>query len=181
MTLISPDLSGISDGQTIDATDVSNPFNTIINDYNGNITNDNISSSAGLDPLKMPSTVKLVNRQDNNSSNGTVSTQRICMGWGWKLGDGTTAMTKAVTFPITYDSDPLVFISYAGQEVGSDPTAIGDLSSQSGWVIADTSAITTTGFTAGLSRTPKGDGTTQSFGNTVRFGFTWLAIGTKAS
>lgn len=44
MSLIS--YSNISDGTTIDASDVNNPMNTIFNDYNGNIDSNNLASNA---------------------------------------------------------------------------------------------------------------------------------------
>jgi len=42
-----------SDGDTIDAADYNTPINTIVNDYNGNITNANISASAAIDGTKL--------------------------------------------------------------------------------------------------------------------------------
>ena len=44
MGLIS--ISAISDGETIDATDVNTPLNTIVDDYNGNIDSNNLASNA---------------------------------------------------------------------------------------------------------------------------------------
>jgi len=45
MGLITPDLSGLVDGQTADASDVKNPLNTIINEFNGNISANNIANN----------------------------------------------------------------------------------------------------------------------------------------
>lgn len=44
MSLIT--ISNISDNTTIDASDVNNPLNTIVNDYNGNITSANLANNA---------------------------------------------------------------------------------------------------------------------------------------
>lgn len=46
-------LSLPSDGQTIDASDVNNPFNTIANEINGNLSNANIASNAAIDRSKI--------------------------------------------------------------------------------------------------------------------------------
>lgn len=48
MSLIQLDLSGIVDGAVAEAADLTNAFGIIVNDYNGNITNDNIAASAGI-------------------------------------------------------------------------------------------------------------------------------------
>lgn len=53
MSLITPDLSGIVDGATADAVDFTNPINAIVNDYNGNIDNDNIASTAAISQSKI--------------------------------------------------------------------------------------------------------------------------------
>jgi hypothetical protein len=53
MSLIDPDLSGIVDGQTGDAVDWTNPINTIVNEINGGLSNDNISSSAAISLSKL--------------------------------------------------------------------------------------------------------------------------------
>lgn len=42
-----------NDGENIDASDVNNPFNTLANEFNGNIDNDNIKSAAGISGSKL--------------------------------------------------------------------------------------------------------------------------------
>lgn len=51
MAIISP--AQISDGTTIDAADVNNPINTIANEFNGNIDNNNIKTAAAIDGSKI--------------------------------------------------------------------------------------------------------------------------------
>lgn len=51
MSIVSPAQS--ADGQTINASNINNPVNTIANDYNGNITNANVSASAAIDGSKL--------------------------------------------------------------------------------------------------------------------------------
>lgn len=55
MATISPDLSGIVDGAVGDAADWVNPFNTIINEFNGNISNANVATAAAIDVSKLAS------------------------------------------------------------------------------------------------------------------------------
>tara|TARA_R110000868_G_scaffold267_2_gene2323 strand:+ start:6875 stop:7534 length:660 start_codon:yes stop_codon:yes gene_type:complete len=54
MAIISP--AQISDGTTIDAEDVNNPINTIANEFNGNIDNNNIKTAAAIDGAKLADT-----------------------------------------------------------------------------------------------------------------------------
>lgn len=42
-----------NDGENIDAADVNNPLNTLANEFNGNIDNDNIKSAAGISGSKL--------------------------------------------------------------------------------------------------------------------------------
>ena len=51
MAIISP--AQITDGTTIDAADVNNPINTIANEFNGNIDNNNIKTAAAIDGSKI--------------------------------------------------------------------------------------------------------------------------------
>lgn len=46
-------VTNISDGTTIDAADVNNQINTIVNEFNGNIDNANIKSGAAIDGSKL--------------------------------------------------------------------------------------------------------------------------------
>lgn len=46
MGTITPDLSGITDGQVADAADITTPLNTIINEINGNLDTNNLASGA---------------------------------------------------------------------------------------------------------------------------------------
>jgi len=71
MSLITPDLSGIVDGATADAADFTNPFNTIIDDYNGNITNDNIASTAAIAHSKLASPAWTTYAPSLTSSSGS--------------------------------------------------------------------------------------------------------------
>jgi hypothetical protein len=78
MALITPDLSGIVDGAVADAVDITNPLNTIINDYNGNIDNSNIAAAANISFSKL------------DTSAFTASTPTI------QKSDGTTSLTASI-------------------------------------------------------------------------------------
>lgn len=43
----------VSDGESIDASDLNSPINTIANEINGNLDNDNIDASAAIDASKL--------------------------------------------------------------------------------------------------------------------------------
>lgn len=45
-----------SDGQTIDASDINTPINTILAEFNGNIDNDNVKSGANISGTKLADT-----------------------------------------------------------------------------------------------------------------------------
>lgn len=82
MGLITPDLSGLVDGQTADASDVKNPLNTIINEFNGNISSNNFSYYQVMGTIYPIGTVY---------TNATVSTNPAALlGFGtWvSIGDG---------------------------------------------------------------------------------------------
>lgn len=68
MALVSP--QQVSDGTSIVASNVNNPVNTIANDYNGNITDANISASAAISGSKIATasipTTTLINDWQTN-------------------------------------------------------------------------------------------------------------------
>lgn len=129
-----------------------------------------------IDMSSMPSTPKLVNRQDD-TTNGAVSNQLIQTGWGWVIGGNSITATEAVTFPVAFDSAPIVIVTQHGYKADSNPAAIGELTgvfnAQS--VVLSANTVTATGFNA---RVTSDTGTTIA--NNIRIGYTWIAIGTKA-
>ena len=56
MGTINPDLSGIVDGEVADASDFTTPINTITDEINGSIDNDNIKAAAGIVQSKITTT-----------------------------------------------------------------------------------------------------------------------------
>lgn len=90
-------------------------------------------------------------------------------GWTFiRSSNGTSSLTKSITFPTAFSSAPIV----VGQQLGiysnaSDPTAISDFVSALGVASAVVEDITTTGFTL---RTADFAGSTN-----YCFGFAWMA------
>lgn len=70
MTLITQTL--ISDGTTIDASDVNTPISTIYNDYNGNITNANIAANAAIAGSKLGTGTAGVGNANLNQTAGNI-------------------------------------------------------------------------------------------------------------
>mgnify|MGYP006921408599 CR=1 FL=1 len=128
-----------------------------------------------------PNLSKLINRQDN-TTDSVVSNQLIQFGWGWKLGDGANRlMSESVTFPVAYDVAPIVLISSIGGKSGSDPSAITDSAiTTTGVYNATCGDITTTTFSAVISRVSVDGNDPGVLSNTFRYCYSWIAIGTKA-
>lgn len=93
MGLVSPAQS--ADGQTIEAADINNPINTIANEFNGNIDNDNIKAAAGIAGTKIA---------DGAITNAKLATTSGEIGASWltwsptwtnfTLGNGTVDYAK---------------------------------------------------------------------------------------
>lgn len=66
-------LSLPSDGQTVDAADVNTPFNTIAAEFNGNIDNDNIKSSAAISGTKLGALTTPLSVLDANGRGGWIA------------------------------------------------------------------------------------------------------------
>lgn len=95
-------------------------------------------------------------------------------GWGFITGAGAAVQqSDSVSFGVTFDSKPIVLVSYIGAKA-SDPSDVGDFTiaqSMNSYPIT----ITTTGFTVEMSTVYSGDG---NLINNRRYGYTWIAIGT---
>jgi hypothetical protein len=120
MALINPDMSGIVDGAVGDAADWKTPMNTIINEINGGLDNDNIASDAAIALSKLASdaattyTPTWIGSVSNPSlGNGTLTAYYIKVGrvvhFLIKLTMGSTTTfgsgTYDFTLPLTASSD----------------------------------------------------------------------------
>lgn len=112
-----------------------------------------------------------ITRQDD-TTNSTSYQNVIVTGWGWILGNNTTAyLSETVNFGVTFASAPIVICSALGYRDTTNPSAIGDLTE---WdqMIGSAGSVTTTTFVAQLSTRQNG-----AIANTRRVGYSWIAIG----
>ena len=111
-----------------------------------------------------------VKRQDNTTNSDT--SVKVLSGWGYIQSlNGTTGLSKTVTFGVTFATPPVVVVTNIGLLNGSNPDSIDDFNSYSAQFTA-ANAITTTGFNARIQDV------VSSANN--RFGFSWIAIGVVA-
>jgi len=61
-----------SDGDTIDVVDYNTPITTIVNEFNGGISNDNISATAGISGTKLGAGTSGVGNDNLNTTAGDV-------------------------------------------------------------------------------------------------------------
>lgn len=113
---------------------------------------------------------------NNNSISSTLDAKiQFQAGWAQELGNNTTSMTAAVTFPTPFTTVLGIITQLNAVKATTPATSILDLNAvyntggQTFTVSAGT--MTTSGFTANLSRS------TNNFGSTTYYGFSWLAWG----
>lgn len=178
-----------SDGSTAEVSDYNTPINTIKDEFNGNIDNDNIKSNAGIAGSKLAdsavTTAKIaddaitgakissykVNVQAK-TTNSVNSSAKIQTGWGQILGAGTAFVTITVTFPVAFTSAPnsIVLSCIGYKSGGTAATDITQFNSRIGNVVLEAINITSTNFLAVMSVT---SGTMGA----AYHGFSWTAIG----
>lgn len=183
--------TAITDGSTIDASDVNTPLNTIYDDYNGGIDSNNLADNAvttakitdanvttdkiaddAVTPAKAGDLAKAVNRQDN-TTDSVVTDQLIQYGWGFIQVGAVSSAHETVTFPVAYDSAPIVVCSFLGKKT-SDPTTVGDTTSlHDATTSAKPYTIAAASFVVYIN-------TEAAFTNNDRAIYSWIAIGTKA-
>lgn len=97
-------------------------------------------------------------------------------GWGFVTGSGTGSAGKTVTFPLTFTSVLNFIISPISAKITSDPTAITDfnIAINGDGVTASFSSLSTS--TAAITVTAENG---RTLGSGTRYGFSWIAIGTK--
>lgn len=160
------------------ADNVDTDLNTLYTVLQGGVGDTHIASDAAINHGKILGGLRVSNRQDI-AADSTVTDQRMCFGWTYINGDGSSAeKTVAITFPITFTVAPVVVIG-ALSRLTSNPAAIGDLtdwnSATGAFAFWAAKSITTTGFSAAY-KTPTGNDTLN-----LRSGGAWIAIGTKAN
>ena len=122
-----------------------------------------------------------LNDRQNDTTDSTIYDQRMCMGWGQINGDGVSrGQLETVTFPITFDNNPVVIVSFIGAIVGSAANSIDDFVTGSYTVNAVCDSITTTNFVARIARNSTDGGDPGVLTSGTRYGYSWIAIGTSA-
>jgi hypothetical protein len=86
-----------SDGQTIDASDVNNPLNTILNEFNGNIDDNNIKSAANISGTKLLVSSMPANKLDANGQGGWITGILPAVSSVTYNGNGSSDITFAST------------------------------------------------------------------------------------
>lgn len=137
MATISPDLSGIVDGQVADAADFTSPFNTITNAINGSLDADNLADNAVTTAKITNSNITAAKLDDNllagwilltasgtrvGDTSFTVAgdvTDQIAVGDKLKLTDTTTKYYYVTA--VAYTSSTLITVTG-----GTDYTVVGD-------------------------------------------------------
>lgn len=134
--------------------------------------------NANFDELENYShNLPVLNDRQDNAVDNSLTDQLIQYGWGFQAGNGTANMQENVTFPQAFDNSPVVLANSVGGATSADPIDISGFTVAigSGVQTVDVSSITTTGFRISQIREI---GATFSTG--TRYGYAWIAIGTKA-
>lgn len=118
-------------------------------------------------------------RQDI-AANSTASDPHIQYGWTYITGDAANLREAiTITFPVAYDSAPVVIPGSVGYRTGSNPSTIGDLTSVAsglgdfGWLVS-VHSITTTTCVLEINKH------VTAIPAATRLGLSWIAIGPKA-
>lgn len=128
----------------------------------------NINNTGADSSVKAKNKPEDTHRQ-NNTTDTTVANQVVRKGWGWVLGTGGAAASKAVTFGVTFADRPHVLVSILGYKDGSDPVHIGEGGNAAQWSIS-ACQISTTGFSCYIR-----DVVTAEIGATRRVLYSWEA------
>jgi hypothetical protein len=117
---------------------------------------------------------KLIDIQ-NITTNTTTSDVLIQRGWNYKVGVASTTLeADTITFPVAYDSPPIVLCSTIGARLTSAGTPTSPAwFTASNPTIAAPSIITATNFKAYMRDI-------GNFSTSYNYGYAWIAIGVKA-
>lgn len=145
-----------------------------------NITNEQLSPTAGIDQTKLSGSTlhKSAMYVQSNTTNALTNNQVTYRGWGYIVGNSTANIIETVTIPNGGfdDANYSVSVEYTGDKA-TTPTGPGDVTSFNPNVsssIKGSTAYSSTQFAVSLIINNGG-------GNfTANHVYTWIAIGTKA-
>lgn len=117
--------------------------------------------------------LKCVDRQAN-TTNQVVTLQRMCVGFGFIVGDASAEKTETVTLPITYTTIGEPIANYEGFESNGGATTYGNQTADYTRRPYAASAATTSAFSAGGT----GAGA-NTFASGFDFYYTWIYVGSE--
>lgn len=117
---------------------------------------------------------QLPRQNDDNNTPATAVQEDVLIQYGWQqiVGNGTTSISAAVTFPVAFANTPIVVAGGLSAHTAV-ATDIDDLASVQADMNAIANTVSNTGFTLNLNRS-------SAFGATAYYAGSWIAIGTKA-
>ncbi len=119
MATINP--ATVSDGETIDASDLNNPINTIANEINGNLDNANISASASIEETKLAAGAGMGAWTDYTPT-WTAATTNPSIGNGY-IGGSYIQIGKTVFFKISVQASTTTSAGSGAYSFGLPVTA----------------------------------------------------------
>jgi hypothetical protein len=137
-------LTTISNGSTADATVVNTNFTTIASAINGGLEDINIKAAANISVSKLSLTLPVATNRQEETTNSTPTSQKFVAGYkSVQRSSGNNIVSGTVTFPITFQTTPLVTTGYMGSaSAASAPTTtVAD-----GSRCTEVFGISTTGF-----------------------------------
>lgn len=163
-----------SDGQVLTASALNGNFTTIVNDYNGNITNANISASAAIATSKINATFPsgaIVGTSDTQTLSNKRITRRV------------VTVTQSATPVINTDNTDIAYITGLAQAITSMTSSLtGTPVNGDSLVISITDSGSARAITWGASFESSGNvvlPTTTVLSTRLDVGFLWNTVTSK--
>ena len=156
-------------------TMVFTPFDTLpASDLNKIVANVNsLAAGTGLNDGAVTGN-KILNYKvqvKQKTVSTTVNNAVIQNGWDFVPGASANSITKSFTFPVAFNSIPVIQVGGLGEKSDTDPTDIGQMTGIAGSFVQVVGA-STTGFTVAVVQRD-----TANLIPSIRYGFSWIAIG----
>lgn len=175
---------------TISSSQVNDDFDTIYDEFNGNISEANLADAAVTEDKIASSAVTTAKIADtnvtspklaqaffrgpyqSNTTNTTPTGLTVQHGWGFINGAVAGTISESVTFPTAFTTLNILTCTYNGVKSGSDPTGVADTTAASR-TVATVNASAATGFTVTMR-----NNNDANFATGDRHVYSWIAIGT---